>query len=208
MQSIQNIFLTLLLSVFSTFTLSAQNTIFVNINQPPALEVDAGENITICLGDTVEIGGNPTAILGSGTYNYFWSPDIRINNRNIANPLVSPANTTVYTVVVTDENDCAISKNITVEVDLCTSTKLSEEAENIKLYPNPAKNNLNVAFSSINLENALIEISDIAGRIVFEERINNKSLQEINLSQFSDGLYFFILRSDDFYHRQKFIIKK
>ncbi len=47
---------------------------------------------------------------------YNWTPATGLNNASIANPLASPATTTTYTVVVTDNNGCSKSATATVTV--------------------------------------------------------------------------------------------
>jgi len=59
--------------------------------------VNAGADVTICLGQTTGLGGNPTAGVSFGI-----NPDIDWNNgaNDVANPVVSPTSTTTYTVTV------------------------------------------------------------------------------------------------------------
>lgn len=56
-------------------------------------ELDAGPDVTICEGESVQIGGSPTVIEGDPA-------DINWNNGadDVENPIVSPNNTTTYTV--------------------------------------------------------------------------------------------------------------
>ena len=83
---------------------------------------DAGNDTTICLGDSVLIGGSPTGPLGT---TFLWSPNVNISNTAIANPFVWPSTTTSYIVAVDNgiciTNDTVIvfvgSANITAGVD-------------------------------------------------------------------------------------------
>ena len=54
---------------------------------------DAGNNVTICAGDTVQLQA-----IGGDVYN--WTPTDSILNANTATPLVFPSETTIYTVEV------------------------------------------------------------------------------------------------------------
>ena len=56
---------------------------------------DAGPNVTICQGESVTLGGNPTAVNPNpGTVTYNWDNGAA----DVANPVVSPNSTTTYEV--------------------------------------------------------------------------------------------------------------
>ena len=79
---------------------SATATITIN----PIPNADAGQNQDICAGATA----NLTA---TGGNQYEWS-----NGGNAANTTVSPASTQIYTVTVTDSNNCTQTASVTVNV--------------------------------------------------------------------------------------------
>lgn len=58
-------------------------------------QMDAGPDFEICSGTTVEIG-LPDA---SGLYSYSWSPTLPLSNSNVANPVASVSETTVFNVL-------------------------------------------------------------------------------------------------------------
>jgi PKD repeat protein len=64
---------------------------------------------SICLGDSI-------ALLASGANSYSWSPTQGLNDAFLANPMASPAQTTVYTVTGTD-GICSQSQQLTVNVN-------------------------------------------------------------------------------------------
>lgn len=70
---------------------------------------NAGANITIITGESVQIGSNSV-----NGYTYSWLPIEGLNNPNIANPVANPTSTTIYTLTVTDENGCIASDKINV----------------------------------------------------------------------------------------------
>ena len=77
---------------------------------------DAGPDRTIYYGDSVEIGGDPTASGGTPSYTYSWTPTTGLDDPTIANPTASPNSTTTYTVLVTDDNGCSDSDSMRVTV--------------------------------------------------------------------------------------------
>jgi gliding motility-associated-like protein len=74
-------------------------TITISVN--PLLEVLASGGGSICPGKSAQLsalgsGGN------GGPYTYVWSPTTGLSNPNIINPVATPAVTTTYTVIVSD----------------------------------------------------------------------------------------------------------
>ncbi len=83
----------------------------VSVNALP--NVDAGADTSICLNQTIVIGGAPTGPVGS-TFN--WNQAGTLNSDTLANPTASPLVTTMYAVVVTDTNGCVALDNVTITV--------------------------------------------------------------------------------------------
>ncbi|MDI6791648.1 MAG: cohesin domain-containing protein, partial [bacterium] len=83
----------------------------------PTLTADAGVDVSICAGASVQIGGLPTASGGTPDYSYSWSPTTGLSSSTVANPTATPAATTTYTVTVTDTNGRQDSDSMTVTVN-------------------------------------------------------------------------------------------
>lgn len=82
---------------------------------------------------------------------------------------------------------------------------------NILLYPNPSKNTLTVDLSAIKKEisrSAYVNVTDISGKILFSEKLSDQQeLLKINTSNFSNGIYFIDVRSQEKnIGRSKFIV--
>ncbi|MBU1719035.1 MAG: PKD domain-containing protein [Bacteroidetes bacterium] len=87
-------------------TCSATDTVEVVVNQTPVAE--AGNNTTICT-------GNSAQLLATGGSTYYWSPSTGLSATDIANPLASPASTTMYYVTVS-EGTCSAIDSVEVAV--------------------------------------------------------------------------------------------
>ncbi|HEY8402384.1 MAG TPA: hypothetical protein VIK89_14045, partial [Cytophagaceae bacterium] len=87
-----------------------QNTDNVTVTVNPLPVADAGTDQAVCIGGSVNLNA-------SGGISYSWSPVASLSDPNIANPVASPAATTVYTVTVTDANGCQNTDNVTVTVN-------------------------------------------------------------------------------------------
>lgn len=86
--------------------------------------VDAGENVTICSGSSIEIGGAPTASGGgSSNYTYSWTPTLGLDDPTSANPIASPTTNTTYTVTVSSGDESCTS-NASVDINIGTEQTL------------------------------------------------------------------------------------
>lgn len=83
------------------------DTVTVSIATPL---ISAGADVGFCVGGTAQLSA-------SGGSSYTWSPATGLSATNIANPVASPAATTVYTVNGVDANGCAGSDAVTVTVN-------------------------------------------------------------------------------------------
>jgi hypothetical protein len=90
----------------------AADTVFVT---QPIVSVNAGNDTSICLGDSLQM--NVSASGGVIPYTYSWSPAGSLNNATIANPVATPITNTTYSVTVTDQNGDTGTDDIIVLVN-------------------------------------------------------------------------------------------
>ncbi len=81
----------------------------------PNPTASAGTNQSICRGDSVIIGAPATG--GQTPYSYTWTPTAGLSNSHVASPKASPATTTTYTVIATDDNGCQGTASVLVTVN-------------------------------------------------------------------------------------------
>lgn len=79
---------------------------------------------------------------------------------------------------------------VTVEFQVITGVKNSLAA-NIQIYPNPFTDALNITGA----ENCVLQVVDIAGVKVYEQKINGDN-EVVHLKKFSPGVYFFHIEKD------------
>ena len=79
------------------------------ITVTPGPTANAGPDKTIC-------PGTSTTLTGSGGGAYSWQPATGLSNPGIHNPVASPAQTTTYTLTVTDANGCADTDEVAVTI--------------------------------------------------------------------------------------------
>lgn len=80
-----------------------------------ALVVDAGSDVTITQGSSVQLNGSVTG--GTGPYDYSWTPTDWLSNPAIPDPMANPPVTTTYTLTVTDNLGCYGSDDVTITVE-------------------------------------------------------------------------------------------
>ena len=78
----------------------------------------------------------------------------------------------------------------------------------IKLYPNPATNQLHVSFESVNTGKLLLEIHDMHGRIIQYQDINRQigtNLAVLNIAELPAGLYICLIHNGSKIETIKFL---
>ncbi|HYF03606.1 MAG TPA: PKD domain-containing protein [Patescibacteria group bacterium] len=91
---------------------SAIKTQYITVLE--VLHVSAGENSSVCLGDSVELAGSASG--GSGSFTYNWSPKTGLSDPTHQNPVAKPTETTEYTLTVKDVEGAENSASVIVEV--------------------------------------------------------------------------------------------
>ncbi len=88
-------------------------TYVVIVQANPNDPVDAGPDVTICVGDTAQLSATSTA---PNAQSYSWSPAIGLSDPNIPNPTASPPSTTTYEVTLLYSDNCTSTDLVTVVV--------------------------------------------------------------------------------------------
>ena len=86
---------------------SSRDSVTVFVLQ--SLIADAGIDTTVCIEDSLFLGGNPTGFGGNGgPYTYTWSPTTGLSNPTDPNPIYTPSGlgTVTFTVQVDDGSGC------------------------------------------------------------------------------------------------------
>lgn len=76
---------------------------------------NAGPDVTICQNQSTVLNGSASG--GTGPYQYAWTPQASLNAPASATPSASPLQTTVYTLIITDANQCAAADAVQVSVN-------------------------------------------------------------------------------------------
>ncbi len=96
---------------------------FISILPPPYIDVFAGEDVDICLGDSVRLSAKSFG--GVGKLSYRWSPPDYLSSTIIKSPTAYPADNITYTVTISDSTGVAISDKIIVRVHNKSAPEIS-----------------------------------------------------------------------------------
>lgn len=153
---------------------------------------------------TDELSGNDGAIditISGGTapYTYSWggTGGFTSNSEDI-----SGLTTGTYTVVVTDANGCTFQ---ITDIFVDSSVGLLENGYSFSIYPNPSNGTFKLEL--LNFDDAVeLSIVDVTGRLVYQSRLSQNTIFDIDIENKAAGTYFVRLQSGD-YQTVKQIIK-
>lgn len=80
------------------------------------LIVSAGTDKQIACTDSVQLGGNPSVIVGVAPLTYNWTPSTGLSNPSAPNPWAAPSAKTTYVLKVTDAHGCIARDTVVVNV--------------------------------------------------------------------------------------------
>ncbi len=100
---------------------------------------------------------------------------------------------------------CKDTSSIHVTIGVSGLTAISYEND-LFIFPNPAKNEINLKSSAQTLLGSKVIISDITGRVVFDDFIKiHTNLYSIDLSAFNEGLFIITIQKNGEINRLKFV---
>ena len=147
------------------------------------------------------------------SYDYIeWSNGDTIEGITIDGSLLTPDSTYTYWVLLTDTNtSCTRSDTILITVNYSSGFEdMDIELQSfIKLYPNPTNGIVNLEISQGN-EDMIIEVMDIIGQIIYSKQFeinNTKTIEQIDLSNITKGIYFIKIYTGDIIKIEKVVIQ-
>jgi len=163
-------------------------------------------NASLAIGNVV----NYTALPAGGT----WSVDN-------ANATIDPTTgvftaQTAGTVVVTYSftNSCGdvltASDTRTIAASGSTGINDIESASNVSLFPNPATEQVSIVFTLTQTSSVQIDLIDMNGKVLTTIPVSNAHVGEntldINVSDYANGIYSLVIRSNDVFTTKKLVI--
>lgn len=96
-------------TVTGTDQFGCSNTAIVNVVTFPKPVASITSTQTFCQGTSINL-------IATGGTTYLWSPALGLSNINIANPVATPADTTIYSVIITGANNCYDTATVALNV--------------------------------------------------------------------------------------------
>jgi hypothetical protein len=137
--------------------------------------------------DTESNGGIEAIISGGQSpYTFEWSNSTGTIVANTED--LNDVPTDIYCLLITDFNGCTLTQCDTVDqITHTIDEKLSSE---ISIAPNPSSGKISVGFEMTDQKEATLILLDINGKLLLRTRKGNTAKKvEIDLSEFSDGIY-------------------
>lgn len=173
--------------LIATTNKGCQDSITRSVQVRTLIGASAGNDVSISK-------GSGTMLSASGGVTYLWSPSSSLSDPSIANPVATPAETTEYTVQVTDALGCTATDAVVVSV--IDDFKL--EAMNV-LTPNG--DGVNDTWKIKNIENygsAMVYVYDRNGVEVFSAReYANDWNGSAGADLLPDGTYYYLVKFSD-----------
>jgi gliding motility-associated-like protein len=156
----------------------------ITVNPNPIASSNAGDDITISLGNSVTLNGT-----GGATYS--WSPTTGLDNPNISNPVASPLSTTTYVLTVTDGFSCASEDSVTVTV----ITDFNLVISNVMTPNGDGSNDTWIILNIANYPNTEIIVVNNQGQKVYSSPSYDNSWDgTFNGKPLPDATYYYFLK--------------
>jgi len=160
-------------------------------------------------GQPGSISGPSTVCVGSTTYKYTSGSSSDATSYSwtvtgVTNNIVSTSGKDIFvqflssgtaTLTVRGVNFCGQSvtpRTKTVNVVICPRFADGSSVTEVKAYPNPVKDLLNVSFISDMQQSYVVKLMDMTGRVMYNEdrtAAEGENTMEINVSGMSSGIY-------------------
>ncbi len=184
-------------SCSSSIYCNADMTGSVDIVETPAPVVHLGADTTLCQSQNITLIG-PS---GSG-YSYIWVklPDdtLSYNQSLYLDSLINGMDTSSYELIVSDVNTCSGADTINITFDICITTEEINDFS-ISVFPNPAKDNLTIAYSKLKPDIYTLDITNMLSQKVYSKNINIKDSSGslgIDTSRWGKGIYYLTIRNN------------
>jgi N-acetylneuraminic acid mutarotase len=160
------------------------NTVAVTANAQPSATINPSGTVNICAGQSVTLQANT----GTGL-SYTWLK----GTATIAGATTSNFVTTQaaqYKVTVKNTAGCSKTSPATKVAITCKEEVITDN-DDLNVFPNPTTGTLTVSYSLESNENAVLQVNDLLGRVVYQQSIHDaEGSVTLDLGEEPSGLYF------------------
>jgi hypothetical protein len=158
--------------------------------------VDLGQGL-----DTIRPSLPAMLDAGTGYISYVWQDNSTASTYEVTNA-------GLYWVMVTNDNGCSIRDSVYVDAGVFTEQWVILP-DQVRIYPNPAKEVLHLAFELDVEREVILEMFTIANSLVYREDIKRAMVTEaqINVQDLTPGTYFLRVTTDHVLHNFLVIVE-
>ena len=112
-----------------------------------------------------------------------------------------------YYCVVTDANGCSDWSN---QYTYTSTSVQNISYNNLNIYPNPTRGLLNIEFDNIDNKISEVSVVNVLGDKIYNDNLDNKTFKyssQIDLSKYSNGIYFVRFKTKDGFVTKKLILQ-
>lgn len=124
-------------------------------------------------------------------------------------PSAAGPGTHIIAYSYTDTNGCMNAANDVVYVDVCTSVQEEKNSFAVSVFPNPATDVVNIAFSGSQNQNVTWELLNLLGEKIKTEEVKfspGKQILSLDVSSVPKGIYRLVLLNEDQQSRAVFLV--
>lgn len=92
--------------------------------------------------------------------------------------------------------------------DIIIEDELNSEELSLSVFPNPAANSINIALIGPWEGDVFVKITDMLGRVVLTEKLNDVQFTQLNISSLDNGIYILQIESKKLNSRSSIKINK
>jgi hypothetical protein len=102
----------------------------------------------------------------------------------------------IVKVTATDPAMASVSSSLTLRVIDASGLDEQTMEQNIRVYPNPAKDKIAISFGAVLNGKAVVKVTNLVGKEIFSGTVNTNSITDIDLKGYPKGIYMISLVID------------
>ena len=160
-------------------------------------------------GDSTPVAGSTqlyTVGTVSGASTYTWTLPSGWTGSSTTTSITATVGNDTGTVCCAANNSCGSSALCCITINTTNGINGIPDKNQINLFPNPANSTLTINNLPLTIND--LRITDVLGNEIYHQAINNSNNKTIDISQWSDGVYFYQIINNNETVRGKFVVEK
>ncbi|MDZ7775633.1 MAG: T9SS type A sorting domain-containing protein [Bacteroidales bacterium] len=171
----------------------------VTLNPEPSPEFTLGADTALCINHKLELS------IPEGFASYEWQDGSTSNTFMGRQHQVPALGENFIIATVEGDNGCSTTDTLKVIMETCAGIADNPLSQS-RIYPNPVKEELYIELNSSG--NVHISITDVNGKEVYKSNAasgHQRTKHTVNVAPWREGVYFIIMRNDEYETVKKFI---